>query len=1516
MVKEYERTFQQTNAEGENVGEPYTLPIFYKAPLVEPGDEIVSSQMNQLAEAWNSRIAQGIGDCWWQIAFMAESFVSQIRQHQDQNISAPRHEWLKEYAYVKPGDKNVDISLHVSDSSETAPGGMFPGNPLAAWFAGNTFRSGHLDSWMPGEYDRLYTQGRQYRNEAGEVVEPEGDEILANEGYRTTDKSENSVWYAMPENAFSAVSVGEQGDSDELWHNLARKQRGLTTGYIGPGEGAPQNFEYHKSPFAIASTLHFMMVPNHGTKIGVTYGGWTPNPRQVGSITVDVTRFYPGEEDRTIWFPFPIYELCFKSLVDGVEDEVKRVCEALSVDDKEFIHSNDSGRAETIDFSAVRQTPSGWYAFEVGGKLKFYSRDEWVLAQNGLAELKHHPDPLFGQGRMFLWDLIFTKYCAEFKGTPAEQESARWNIKKTSVDWQKMGTRQSLLAPARARLIRRGDQKTEADREVVDLVEVRTFFETSFDEEAKEVDFTISPDKSSEWVNDAKGFEIVRTETSHTIAKGFTLVGVLIKGSGLEQATIEVNSTEQDSPAVLKFKSGTDGKINENGSLDALHYFLRDRQGDISIKLIEGKAKEGERAELSIELIELRQRKMSVQEFYVFTRLSDGGRKTEGIENRGDTQPESKLFSDDYFRYGCVVSRLGQAANVDKIHHNAIYETARQLINGYYKMLHRELFEGYEIIREGEEQKSVFYFNRRTKTIQRLLGGKEDRDGELNAFDAMGPSVIPVEAAEGTADNPTLVDGVVPRGPIVEGQSYIVQSPSSASAKIEYNGEKYSHNDIFTGVKGETNFFNVDPGSPSPSSPMVYEYESIRPNAPPNGFSNEWVMGLSFCPYDGGITERATETSSGELENTSRDYKPSAYADLLGSLLNPAHLFSKELGENDDGAYEYRTIINGASPSQTSLLDLRGQVSIAHRSPNGVNRPQFYSRGVIRLHEARSPSRLNFAKSSNGAQINGGGDKNARIERHEDHYKSMQMYRDPYRIESITPLDTEGNFSKNIVRVKLHRRLDGVTDDKGNPHLRAVPGEISWNNESQWSTGAGSKATLEGKLRGSGRHEPYSTDDNRILKYAMLKKDGAMHFPLWLGDVSSSAWIENDNLPHHGNYLPFFHCVKLIEKVYEDDNVATDKHDTYTRKHPFLHMAFCAPMCEGFIDRLATSQQQCPIAGGRYVDLHDGGPPIFVQYSGEDTINDIDAPAIFEYSIERCCAEAFRGSAFAFLPKDTRDGHPAPGAGPMPSTTMYAEIFNQYARFVNQLEYAKVDLPLALETRVKYTRGIKVEEEGATLNEDGFYEWFGIPSDYDDGTRDVSPGGLYWDYDEDTYKENTSGKNITIRTGFTEDDWFDVNANGAVFYANRGGAMVAYDTGNYDSEGNLVPEIHIIGSQSVQEFRIKADQHALHAVPKVFRTMETTGIYMRVGERLRTAGAYTYRCDFYSGGIVEAPVQQKEATFTSSIHYNLGDWRRQLGQSTRESPDVAFTESVYEVVGGARGIGDGNFFLKVRVVNQ
>lgn len=1147
---------------------------FLQSPILEDGERPNHRHMNALADSVNSRLRSGVGNSAWRIAYAAAAFTRQIRNPaagQFQGVWPPQDEWLKLYVHSRK-------PWTVTDPGDYE--GLNVNSPLPAFVYGNEFA-------LYGESDRL--------SQASEL-------FFDNQGLLRAPMSGAEWNPSLREMDLSGVPIQVVSGPGDVWY-LGKLQRGLAV-----------DASKMVAPALLAAESHFAVAPNHISKMGVTFGGFVPTPRVIGSCSVnwqdqDLTQFN--------------YRFRFAALREGVQDVV--VTGFCPV-------QGGSG------LSALYEWPTGYYLVYQNGQVTVLPYEDYLLVLDGAGRASNQPNPWFGQGRMFYWDIAFGRWCQAFRGSKGQVESAAWNVRHTAFEFDAIGRRNHLLAPMKA--IDAGDGTLKED--------IPTYV----------------------WTEGEFGF-------SHTVSSGFVVTSMYVDTSDLV------------GPLTFRVRQG-DRVVSlvtlDVGSSEAIRVFPEDLTGDLTVDVV------GEvgASLVRVELLEQLDRLPELRDLYLLTRLGCAGAPSSDVADLMGEQVESPVDRSKVYRSGAAILNADSGGLVpkDAIVDNGIYEAARRQINENVKYFPREALRSYETIVEEGVQKSVL-------VIDRYPLNPNDRLSQ--AFEHMGPSDLPVSS-------------------IKEGWQYVVDAPGGGA--VEYDGVTYEDKDTFTGQAGVGSFVASDA--------EVYEWEGIRPVAGPEGFSNEWVVFFSWMPYGVGGS-----------------WFPEKYGDILGHLNNPAHLWNEEMKANTrytrpDLADVSRAIRPGL-PNGHDLMEEMG--------------PVFY---------AECPDGWNFAKGSN-APSDAVGLSNYGVSEEEvqGYFKSLQIYQDPYEVESITPIRRNGKWDQ--MRVVLKSRL--------RPHERSL-GRNFKSSVDSWYV-LGNVDWL--------RAEAYATDENRMLKY-FLWRDRGEQFDVVLGDTAISAW-QSRAWPDamRGCILPRMHAVRLVSKVWVDDNDRADSKDTRLWCDSFLQLAQYAPMAEGFIDSAASLGFECNIGSDA-----DGEVPV----------------KLFDFTIPEWCRQAFGKRFFEFMLSSERRGdQSAAGAGPLPGVRWTAEHYNQFAQAFNILIRARIELPLVLESREVHTSGVGVIQSP---------EFGDAPAETNlpDGARTSDAGGwVVW-----------SGSAPTLGESSTEFGWFNETADRSTLWQ----GLISFSIGNFMvAKGGLL-YFAAVGSEIRTEWRINEVQHAYLALPDDLRGILAT----------------------------------------------------------------------------------------------
>jgi hypothetical protein len=236
-----------------------------------------------------------------------------------------------------------------------------------------------------------------------------------------------------------------------------------------------------------------------------------------------------------------------------------------------------------------------------------------------------------------------------------------------------------------------------------------------------------------------------------------------------------------------------------------------------------------------------------------------------------------------------------------------------------------------------------------------------------------------------------------------------------------------------------------------------------------------------------------------------------------------------------------------------------------------------------------------------------------------NHFKSCRLYEPAYGIESVIISGTE-------IKVTLTGRVTSHP---------SAPATI---------------AKDRGAWLDPYADEDYRTDENAIREYLNWVDSGENEQCLKkVGDIAPEVETGYSAGDFFGSCVPRFYFTRLARKVYEDANTSYEVTDTPIQVDDMVWMQWILKaICAGFIDSRSTLALTC---------------------------TDPDNIRYYDYTFENLCYEALNHRWLAYLPKKVRGDRPE-GFGPLPNTTVYAELFNNLAACINLLCRARIDLPL------------------------------------------------------------------------------------------------------------------------------------------------------------------------------------------------------------------------------------------------
>jgi len=217
-----------------------------------------------------------------------------------------------------------------------------------------------------------------------------------------------------------------------------------------------------------------------------------------------------------------------------------------------------------------------------------------------------------------------------------------------------------------------------------------------------------------------------------------------------------------------------------------------------------------------------------------------------------------------------------------------------------------------------------------------------------------------------------------------------------------------------------------------------------------------------------------------------------------------------------------------------------------------------------------------------------------------------------------------------------------------------------------WSAGE-----IESLRNAGDSPENYRTDDNAAREYVLSEVNGNYECVFRTGDAGTGSSITGEFDKPFGACYPVFFFGRLIQEPYDDGNDIKELHDSRCLIDSLLHMEIATrAICEGFVDARTSQDIVCRNGEGN----------------------------LFDYTFENLCHDAFGGRWIGAFDLDVREDSPG-GFGPLPSTKMYAEVFNRLVSCVNLLDKVRLDLPINFKYRefdYRDDRPVSLTESGGT----------------------------------------------------------------------------------------------------------------------------------------------------------------------------------------------------------------------------
>ena len=414
--------------------------------------------------------------------------------------------------------------------------------------------------------------------------------------------------------------------------------------------------------------------------------------------------------------------------------------------------------------------------------------------------------------------------------------------------------------------------------------------------------------------------------------------------------------------------------------------------------------------------------------------------------------------------------------------------------------------------------------------------------------------------------------------------------------------------------------------------------DEIVHTAPDGGITNEWLLDIDLLPY------HSSESSV---------FKPSAFADWYARF-DRCGFYSEKLANNANA---------------TALWHVA------------------YGAKVAGNMGSEMPPGFRYMWLPNGQYLN-----DSQYGTPDEFYKSCQIYKPPYMIESAETIEESG---VEIVKVTLTGRLQNTVGETG-----GAPSSVD-RDVTGWVA-----ATIQA--------EPYRTDENGLRLYLIWVYDETNTTTRIHGDTAADA---DAGLGSYASIFPRFCFTKLVPNVRQDNNRKHGSNDTPLWHDLFSQMAlYLRAMCEGWIDEIGSIDNLCQF-------MADNGGAFFPSdWSSSD------------YTFENLCFDAFGGRWLGMLPteetyhfdaENIREDFPN-GAGPLPNTDASAEVFNRYSAAINKLTKLRVMLPLAVECKQRWYSDTQL-----IAGDPGIKEWYGTPPgattlELEDDEFGVCESGTVW----------------------------------------------------------------------------------------------------------------------------------------------------------------------------------------------
>lgn len=626
-------------------------------------------------------------------------------------------------------------------------------------------------------------------------------------------------------------------------------------------------------------------------------------------------------------------------------------------------------------------------------------------------------------------------------------------------------------------------------------------------------------------------------------------------------------------------------------------WFPIPKKGNLKIKLKTALTTGSE--DVWVEVAQLLDFKPDIVDLSLFVRLATT-RSSSPTIYRGKIKSSAKEISDSYFNNGMILNTVhGELFEETYLAKNAPYQSWKDFVLKWFRIVGYRSLKGYYVNSSGN---SVLVFDRRGE-----IGGVSTSSADY--FQNIAPDVDGSGALQAIGNNsirPDVLYAVKPSGP-------------SPSGFVVYNSKKYFDGDTFRGtyLKG----FN----SASATDLSVYEEGFLvdPDSVHTTGQSNEWIMSI------GGQTLYDLSSSG--------NYKEDAWGDIYGTFHDRCHTFSEVWvgGKHGENISKFAS----STPIAPSIMT-RAETPPGYRYEQGdvpyfkpPNQPATSANPLIDAADSDAGACVPSLDNSDAYDSSMASDCQGIIQ----HYKSCQVYKQPYLIKAVTIKTSPPHF----VEVELNGRL--TKSD-------SAPSSIS--------DSAASRASYLSTDTGQ------RTDENTVVALLNWKVDSANNDSERIGDLSPTALDASsggDWNPSNidGGSLCRFFFQRLMPHVYNDNNslIEQDKDRRAYADLPQYAEFLIRASVGGFLDEDTISQNLTYNPVSTYCDNQES----------------------FDLTMPRLIELVEGSTNHDKLP--IRRSTDKRGFGPLPMVKMRADTWTELGQAINLLKSSRVGVPVYFETK-------------------------------------------------------------------------------------------------------------------------------------------------------------------------------------------------------------------------------------------